>query len=278
MTVSPPALTAIQLEDLAGVATGVLADSEPIFHRGIGAAAAVTKGAKDYATEVDLELERTIGAALTEHTGYRVFGEEFGGADFDGDEPIWVIDPIDGTANYMHSSPMCGMNCALVLRGESLIGLTWLPLLGQRYLAVNGRLVRRNGEPLPRRTPARLAEVMVGVGNPQGNSELFPTGFRLALLDELLRKAFRVRLLGSAALDLAWVASGEYGATVQFTGHPWDFAPGDCLVRAVGGTTSLLSGEAFHLRGGSMLAAAPGVADEIADVVAGLGDPAGYRD
>ena len=277
MTVSPPDLTATQLEDLAGVATGVLADVEPIFHRGIGAAAAVTKGVKDYATEVDLELERTVGAALTEQTGYRVFGEEFGGADFDGDDPVWVIDPIDGTANYMHSSPMCGMNCALVARGETLIGLTWLPVLGQRYLAVNGRLVRRNGEPLPRRTPATLAEVMVGIGNPQGDSERFRRAFRLALVGELLRKAFRVRLLGSAALDLAWVASGEYGATVQFTGHPWDFAPGDCLVRAVGGETSLLGGDPFSLRGGSMVAAAPGVAAEVAELVSALGDPAAYR-
>ncbi|MGH3545824.1 MAG: inositol monophosphatase family protein, partial [Mycobacteriales bacterium] len=226
----------------------------------------------------DLKLERLLGEGLTARTGFAVAGEEFGGADIHAGAPVWLIDPVDGTANFMHSSPLSGINCALIVEGVPVLGATWLPALNQRYLAQVGGPVRCNGAVLPPRSRAKLADVTVGVGNPQTHSERFPKRYRRALLGQLLDRAFRVRLLGSCALELAWVAGGQFGATVQFAVYPWDLAPGIVLVSAAGGSTTTLDGRPFTLREPSALSAVPGVAQELADLVAALGDPAGYAD
>lgn len=267
-----------ELEGLAGQVTAVLRSAEPTFRNGMGALAAVTKGPGDYATAIDLELERFIGGALAEQTGFGVAGEELGGADIHAGDPVWLVDPIDGTANFMHRSPLSGMNCALVVGGIPMIGATWLPALNQRYLAVAGGSVRCNDTVLRQREPAKLEQIIVGVGNAQTHSDRFPKRFRRALLGELLDRAFRVRLLGSCALDLAWVASGQFGASVQFSVHPWDLAPGVCMTSAVGASNQTLDGRAFTLREPSLICAVPGVCDELAELVSSLGDPSDYAD
>ncbi len=270
--------SATELEKFARHVSEVLTEAEPVFLTGMGAAAQVTKSPGDYATAIDLKLERQLGEGLAGRTGFAVAGEEFGGADIHTGEPVWLIDPVDGTANFMHSSPLSGMNCALIADGVPVLGATWLPALNQRYLAIAGGHVRCNATVLPPREHAKLRDVTVGVGNPQTHSERFPKRFRRALIERLLDRAFRVRMLGSCALELAWVASGQLGASVQFAVHPWDLAPGICLVSAVGGSNTTLDGRPFTLHERSALSAVPGATDELADLVASLGDPTGYSD
>ncbi|PZS07251.1 MAG: inositol monophosphatase [Acidimicrobiales bacterium] len=271
-------LPVAELEELARQVGAVLSSAEPTFIHGMGAVAAVTKGPRDYATAIDLELERFIGDTLARTTGFGVSGEELGGADIHASEPVWLIDPIDGTANFMHHSPLSGMNCALVVGGIPVIGATWLPVLNQRYLAVAGGSARCNDTVLRQREPAKLEQVIVGVGNLRTESDFFPERFRHALLAKLLDRAFRVRLLGSCALDLAWVASGQFGASVQFSVHPWDLAPGICMTSAVGASSRTLDGRVFTLREPSVVCAAPGVCDELVELVSSLGDPSDYAD
>lgn len=278
MTLPAMPFSAAELEKLAQHVSEVLNHAEPVFLAGMGAAAQITKSPGDYATAIDLKLERLLGAGLTERTGFAVAGEEFGGADIHAGEPVWLIDPVDGTANFMHSLPLSGMNCALIAGGASVLGATWLPALDQRYLAIAGGWVRCNGNVLALRAPAKLEDVTIGVGNPQTHSDRFPKRFRRTLIERLLDRAFRVRLLGSCALELAWVAGGPLGATVQFSVHPWDLASGICLVSAAGGSSTTLDGRPFTLRERSLLSAVPDVADELAELVSSLGDPAGYAD
>src|SRR5690606_7205126 len=115
-----------ELHDLLAVAGEVLDGAAERFVHGIGAPSAVAKGGNDFATEFDLELERTVSAALRERTGIEVHGEEFGGPQLTSGT-AWVLDPIDGTFNYSAGHPLSAILLALVHDGEPVVGLTWLP-------------------------------------------------------------------------------------------------------------------------------------------------------
>jgi myo-inositol-1(or 4)-monophosphatase len=265
------------LEQLAAIAAGVLTESEDIFAAGLGAGRHIDKGPGDFATETDLAIEERAGKMLRDRTGIAVHGEELGGPSPE-HGVVWVLDPIDGTANFSRRLPLTGMNAALLVDGVPIVGLSWLPLLGERYLAVVGGPVRRNGLPIAPLSPARLGEVIVTVSNVSAyRRSRFPPAFRLALLEAAGRRALRVRVLGSAALDLAWSAAGLIGAAIQFGNHPWDNAPGACLVRAAGGTLADLAAGTYGIGSDSLVAGAPGVVEELLTVIAGLGDPETYR-
>ena len=117
------------------------------------------KKGDDFATDVDLALERQIAAALVEATGIEVHGEEFGGAAVDSSW-VWVLDPIDGTFNYAAGSPMASILLGLLHDGDPVAGLTWLPFTGDRYTAVAGGPLIKNGAPQPSLRPARLADAL----------------------------------------------------------------------------------------------------------------------
>ncbi|MGW4368406.1 inositol monophosphatase family protein [Nocardia takedensis] len=263
MTADPLA----DLPALLALASDVLDAAAPRFVEGIGAPSAVSKGRNDFATELDLELERTIAATLRGETGIEVHGEEFGGPQLSSGT-AWVLDPIDGTFNYSQGHPLSGMLLALVHEGEPVLGLTWLPLLGQRYAAAAGGPVLLNGQPLPPLPHARLAEAMIGFGafNVDATGRI-PGRFRFDLLGPLSSLSSRVRMHGSTGIDLAYTASGILGGAIVFGHHPWDNAAGVALVRAAGGVVTDLAGEPWHIGSGSVLAAAPGVHEELLEMI-----------
>ncbi len=148
---------------LLSIAAGLLDAAEPRFLEGVGAPSAVDKGGNDFATELDLELERTLSAQLSEQTGIAVHGEEFGGPD-PAQGTVWVIDPIDGTFNYSAGLPLAGMLLALLHDGLPVLGLTWLPMIDRRYAATVDGPVTCNGEPLPPLRPTALNDTVIAVG------------------------------------------------------------------------------------------------------------------
>jgi myo-inositol-1(or 4)-monophosphatase len=264
---------------LCRTAAEILTGVEDVFSDGLRSAPTVHKGVSDFATEVDLAIERRVASELLRSTGIEVHGEEHGGPP-PADGTMWILDPVDGTANYSRGIPLAGINLALLVEGNPVLGLSWLPLLDQRYAAVAGGPLLCNGRPTAPLRPARLAEVAVGFGNPHRSgpgSGRFPTAYRLAFLAALARRCLRVRVLGATALDLAWVASGRLGAGMSFGNHPWDTAPGACLIRAAGGVVTDLAGAPHGFDSTSVLAGAPGVHDEVLEVLAEVGDPSQYR-
>src|SRR3954468_14177277 len=141
--------------DLAGLvaeATVILDAAAKPFIAGHRAKAAVAKKGNDFATEVDLAIERQVVKALEEVTGIGVHGEEFGGAPVDA-PLVWVLDPIDGTFNYAAGLPMAAILLGLVRDGEPVAGLTWVPFTGERFTAVRGKPLRSNGVEQPRLQP-----------------------------------------------------------------------------------------------------------------------------
>lgn len=251
------------------------AATEP-FLAGHRADSAVAKKGNDFATEVDLAIERQVVAALVAATEIEVHGEEFGGPDIDSPW-VWVLDPVDGTFNYAAGSPMAAILLGLLHNGEPVAGLTWLPFTGDRYTAVAGGPLMKNGVAQPSLAPTQLSDSLVAAGSFSADSRgRFPGRYRVAVLENLSRVSSRLRMHGSTGIDLAYVADGILGGAISFGSHVWDHAAGVALVRAAGGVVTNLAGEPWTPASRSALAAAPGVHAEILEILRGTGEPEDY--
>ncbi|MCQ4119120.1 inositol monophosphatase family protein [Rhodococcus tibetensis] len=260
-------------QELLSVAGELLDGVHDRFVAGVGSPSAVHKGPDDFATALDLELEKRLTGELQDRTGIAVHGEEFGGPDLDAGL-VWVLDPIDGTFNYSAGLPTAGTLLALLDDGVPVLGLTWLPLVGRRYAAVADGPLLEGGQPLPRLAETSLASSIVGMGALNIDSRgRIPGPYRLQVLAQLSRVSSRIRIHGSTGVDLAFTAAGILGGTVVFGHNAWDNAAGVALVRAAGGVVTDLAGEPWTIASGSVLAGAPGVHGEILGILGSLGDP-----
>ncbi len=266
-----------KLAALLATAADVLDDASGPFVAGHRADSAVRKQGNDFATEVDLAIERQVVAALTERTGIGVHGEEFGGAPIDS-ELVWVLDPIDGTFNYAAGSPMAAILLGLLADGKPVGGLTWLPFTGNRYIAAVDGPVRDNGTELPAlKHTTTLADSIIGIQTFNIDSRgRFPGRYRAEVLANLSRVSSRIRMHGATGVDLAYVAAGILGGAISFGHHIWDHAAGVTLVRAAGGIVTDLSGADWTPESKSALAAAPGIHEQILELVAAAGSPEDY--
>lgn len=265
-------LSRSQLDNLVRLGAEILDNASARFREGLGAPSAVKKGRRDFATALDLELEETIGTALRKRTGLPVLGEEFGRseivAETNSPELLWVLDPIDGTMNYSAGLPMAGILLGLLYEDEPVAGLTWLPMLNERISAVKGGPLYRNNDPQPPLESAELREAIVAFGSFNLDSTgRYPGEYRQELIGAISRVSSRLRLQGSTGADLAYTAAGALGAAISFGHHVWDHAAGAALVRAAGGIVTDLHGTQWRAGSPSVLAAAPGVHEELLDIV-----------
>jgi len=266
----------MDLAALVEQASEILDDATGPFLAGHRADSAVRKKGNDFATDVDLAIERQVVAALESTTGIGVHGEEFGGTDVNSPW-VWILDPVDGTFNYAAGSPMAGILLGLLHDGEPVAGLTWLPFMDQRYTAVAGGPLYKNGVAQPTLVPVDLADALIGAGSFSADARgRFPGRYRIAVLENLSRISSRLRMHGSTGLDLAYVADGILGAAVSFGGHVWDHAAGVALVRAAGGVVTTLAGEPWTLASPSTLAAEPVAHAKLLELLRGTGRPEDY--
>ncbi|MGB8208078.1 MAG: inositol monophosphatase [Mycobacterium sp.] len=266
----------MDLDALVAEASAILDDAAEPFIAGHRAKSAVSKRGDDFATKVDLEIERQVVDALAKATGIPVHGEEFGGAELDSPW-VWVLDPIDGTFNYAAGSPMAAILLGLLHDGDPVAGLTWLPFTGERYVAVSGGPLTKSGVPQEPLATVELADSVIGVGTFNADSRgRFPGRYRLAVLEELSRVSSRLRMHGATGIDLAYVADGILGGSISFGHHVWDHAAGVALVRAAGGVVTNLAGEEWTPDSRSALAAAPGVHAQILEILRRVGRPDEY--
>lgn len=266
----------MDLDALVAKASAILDAAAKPFVAGHRADSAVSKRGDDFATNVDLAIERQVVDALVSATGILVHGEEFGGADLD-TEWVWVLDPVDGTFNYAAGSPMAAILLGLLHDGDPVAGLTWLPFMNERYAAVVDGPVMKNGVPQPPLTHTDLTASIIGVGTFNADSRgRFPGRYRVAVLEELSRVSSRMRMHGATGIDLAYVADGVLGGSISFGDHVWDHAAGVALVRAAGGVVTSLTGEQWTPDSRSALAAAPGVHGQLLDMLHSVGVPDDY--
>ena len=265
------------LDALVATASAILDEAAKPFIAGLRAESAVAKKGNDFATEVDLAIERQVVAALEAATGIGVHGEEFGGAPIDS-HLVWVLDPIDGTFNYAAGLPTAAILLGLLRDGEPAAGLSWLPFTDQRYTAAAGGPLYVNGIEQPPLKDAKLSESVVGVGtfNIDSRGE-FPGRYRLSIIERLSRGCSRMRMHGATGVDMAYAAEGALGGAISFGHHIWDHAAGVALVRAAGGIVTDLAGQPWTPSSRSALAGVPSVHAELLEIATSVGAPEEYR-
>jgi len=224
------------------------------------------KGDRDPVTETDLAIERAMRDSLHRTTPEAGFlGEETGGST---DGLAWVLDPIDGTANFTHGVPLTAVSLALLDHGEPVIGLIATQVEGVRYAAVRGQGATRGGDPIRASACTQLRSAMIAMGDyATGPEAAARNETRLRITAVLAARAQRVRMLGSAAIDLAWVAAGKLDASVMLSNKPWDTAAGVLLAREAGARVTDLDGQNHELASTATIAAASGISDQLLDAL-----------
>ena len=227
------------------------------------------KGDRDMVTDLDVEIERAVRASLQQDAPHVAFlGEEESPATGTR-ELTWALDPIDGTANLVHGLPLFAISLALVRDDCPILGIIDLPGLGQRYSAVQGHGAFRDGEPIHVGGAGELADAMVTVGDyAVGQDAARKNELRLAVTAQLARQVLRVRMLGSAAIDLAWLAEGKTDACITLGSHPWDIAAGVIIATEAGAKIFDLDGAPHTLRAKATIAAAPALAADMIRLIA----------
>lgn len=227
----------------------------------------IEKTERDTVTDVDVKVEQEIRAFLRRETPECGFlGEEEGQ---EGDQDItWTLDPIDGTANFVHGIPLCAVSLALVQDGRPIVAEITAPFLDLRYSAVRGRGAYGNGARIRASRTSELSKAIVSIGDyAVGEDAAAKNQRRLQLTALLAERVERVRMFGSAALDLVWVAEGRTDAAVMLSNKPWDTAAGILVAREAGAQVLDRSGQSHSRDAADTIAATPGIADAILTVV-----------
>lgn len=220
------------------------------------------KGPQDYLTETDGRCEAFLRQALMQaypQDGF--FGEEGGG----GDAPrLWVVDPIDGTANFARNIPHFCIAIAYVENGRAEMGAIYNPVLRELHFATRGRGATLNGKPIRVSAVATADAATIELGW----SRRIAKDDYLSTMGGLLDLGFNVRRAGSGALGLAYVADGRNEAYAERHMNSWDCMAGLLMVEEAGGRVCDFEGREKVLRGGAVLASVPGLAEPISHVTA----------
>jgi myo-inositol-1(or 4)-monophosphatase len=211
------------------------------------------KGRIDLVTEVDVAVERMFRAMIADRfPDHQILAEEFGGAADVPAGPCWVFDPIDGTTNFAHGVPIFCASLALEIDGVAQVAAVYDPNRRELFTAERGGGAHLNGQPLRVSDATRLVDALLVTGFPydvhQRVDEI------VGLFAAFVAQARAVRRLGSAAIDLCWVAAGRMDGFWETDLNPWDIAGGALIVSEAGGRVTTTDGSAFTSRGGQVLA------------------------
>jgi myo-inositol-1(or 4)-monophosphatase len=206
-------------------------------------------------TEVDLAVEREFRALIADRFPHHVvLGEEFSAASERDALPeyCWVFDPVDGTTNFAHGLPIFCSSLALEIGGVPSVAAIYDPTRRELFTAERGHGAWLNGEPLRVSSSATLIDSLLCTGFPY-NVQKDPDRL-VGLFSHFLTLSRAVRRLGSAAIDLAYVAAGRLDGFWEHALHPWDVAAGALIVTEAGGTVTDLTGGSFSSRAGNVIA------------------------
>ena len=229
------------------------------------------KGAVDPVTEVDRAAEvailEVLGSLCPEDA---VLGEE-GGGQTEAVGRRWIVDPLDGTVNFVHRHPHVAVSVGLWDGDEPLAGVVIDVLRDEVFSAVRGGGAWLDGRPIRVSSRTRLRECVIGTGFPYDRHINGPA--YTAAAGEVMTRVRDIRRLGSAALDFAWVACGRFDGFWEFGIYPWDVAAGLVLVQEAGGLSADLSASPAMVDSANFIVAAPGIYEPLVDLIRSVAPP-----
>jgi len=231
------------------------------------------KQRNDFVTEVDQAAEAAIiETLLGAYPGHAILAEESGhrpgkqAASIEDAEHVWIIDPLDGTTNFIHGMPQYAISIALAQRGVITQGLVYDPNRDELFTATRGRGAFLNNRRIRVSGRARLEQALIGTGFPQSrleNLDEFMPLFRL-----LVERTAGVRRPGAASLDLAYTACARYDGFFEIGLSPWDVAAGSLLVTEAGGLVGDFEGDSNYLFGQRIVAGNPKIFAALIQLIA----------
>jgi myo-inositol-1(or 4)-monophosphatase len=216
----------------------------------------VSKGHNDFATQVDKAAEdiivETIHKAYPDHA---ILAEESGYIEASKSDHLWIIDPLDGTTNFLHGFPQYCISIAFQYQGKLTQGVVYDPVRDELFTAVRGRGARMNDQRLRVSTADKLEQTLLGTGFPF--RELDYLDNYLIFFKRLIPYCAGIRRAGAAALDIAYVAAGRLDGFWEFGLKPWDVAAAALFVQEAGGYVTTIEGDNDFLGKSSFLTASP---------------------
>jgi myo-inositol-1(or 4)-monophosphatase len=266
----------MEFAELLTIALAAARDAAAIHQRHVGRvdpALWSKKGSADFVSYVDHEAEACIvdriRSAFPDH---EIMAEEAFTADGRGDRRrwnevdwLWLVDPLDGTTNFLHAYPVYSASIAVARRGQIVAAAVVSSPSGDEWCAARGGGATCNGKPIRVSSIDRMDAALIGTGFPFKNLALMP-GY-LAQFDRIMRHTSGVRRAGSAALDLCHVASGYFDGFWELDLFPWDFAAGSLLIREAGGAITGLNAELDLFNRGGVIAGNPVIHHALAKLV-----------
>lgn len=234
-----------------------------------------SKAIADYVTVVDRTSEASIQQSIQDaHPRHAFLGEESGlslGTE-GSDEYVWIVDPLDGTTNFVHGIPHYAVSIALVHNGTPLIGVVHDPNRQETFSAMRGHGAQLNGTAISVTQKPSLKSALLGTGIPFRDQHMPMMETYLAMLHALVDTSDGIRRAGAAALDLAYVASGRLDGFWEFGLSQWDIAAGALLVAEAGGHITDFAGENGYLQNGNVVCANPLLCQRMIDIIKPLAD------
>ena len=225
------------------------------------------KGVNDFVTEVDQAAEQAvIEILLTAYPGHAILAEESGrqhGAKHS--EYLWIIDPLDGTTNFIHGLPVYAVSIALAFRGKIEQAVVYDPSRNDLFFASKGRGAFMNDRRLRVSKRLRMAEALIGTGFPFRKGDNFKR--YLKMFEEVMAQCAGMRRPGAAALDLCYVAAGWYDGFFETGLNPWDVAAGSLMITEAGGLIGNFTGESDFLYQREVVAGAPKIYGQLVQLL-----------
>lgn len=224
-----------------------------------------TKSKNDFVSYVDQEAEKLLVKALREIVPEAGFITEEGTALSHGEDFQWVIDPLDGTTNFIHGSTPYAISIALTYKAEPVVGVVHEITRAETFYAWKGSKSYLDGQEIQVSKVDKLSDALIVFGRPHHYMDRYPE--LLASVDYFMKNTHGLRLSGSAAVDLAYVACGRYDGRYEFNLKPWDIAAGVLILQQAGGFVCDFQGGNNHFKNGSVLAANAGIFEELKEKI-----------
>jgi myo-inositol-1(or 4)-monophosphatase len=223
------------------------------------------KSNADYVSEVDKAAERTIIQTILDvYPTHAILAEESGAQGES--EYLWIIDPLDGTTNFLHGFPQYAVSIALQHNGVLTQAVVYDPTKNDLFTATRGRGAFLNDRRIRVSKRVELADSLIGTGFPY--TKFTHMDAYMAILRDMMQKTAGLRRPGSAALDLAYTAAGRYDGFYETGLKPWDIAAGCLLITEAGGLVGDLEGNDSYLRSGHLCAGNPKIFAQMLQVIA----------